>query len=45
MEQDKIMKMSHDEALKALIKVHKLDSKIEVIKGVTENDILGMRIN
>ena len=44
-EQDKIMKMSHEEALKELIKVHKLDSKIEVIKGVSENDILGMRTN
>lgn len=44
-EQDKIMKLSHDEALKALIKVHKLDSKIEVIKGVSDNEILGMRTN
>lgn len=44
-EQDNIMKMSHEEALKELIKVHKLDSKIEVIKGVSENDILGMRTN
>ena len=44
-EQDKIMKLTHQQALKELIKVHKLDSKIEVINSVTENDILEMRIS
>ena len=44
-EQDKIMKLTHKQALIELIKVYKLDSKIEVINSVTENDILEMRIN
>ncbi len=42
-EREKIMRMSHEEALKELIEVHKIESRIKVIKSVTNNDILGAR--
>ncbi|HEY9269272.1 MAG TPA: HindIII family type II restriction endonuclease [Methylotenera sp.] len=42
-ERTKIMKMSHDEALLELIKVHKIDSKIKKIKSVSNNSLLEMR--
>lgn len=42
-ERDKIMRMSHKEALTELIKVHKLDSRIKVINSVSDNHLLGIR--
>lgn len=41
-ERDKMLKMSKDEAIRALIKMHKIDSKIESISKVTENNILSL---
>ena len=38
-EREKIMRMSHQEALKELIKVHKIDSKIKIIKEVSDNHL------
>lgn len=42
-EREKIMRMSHEEAIKELIEVHKIESRIKVIKSVTNNNILGVR--
>jgi len=39
-ERAKIMRMTHEEALKALIKVHKIDNKISVINSVSDSGIL-----
>ncbi len=35
----RIMKMSHQEALTELIKVHKIDSKIRIINSITDNGL------
>lgn len=40
---EKIMKMTYDEAIKELINVHKIESRIETIKKVCDNGILGIR--
>lgn len=37
LEREKIMKMGHEEALKELLKLHKIDSKIKTINNVTDN--------
>ena len=42
-EQDKIIQLSHQQAIRELIRLHKINSKIEVIKKASENDILDMR--
>jgi hypothetical protein len=42
-EQEKIMHMTHDEAINELLKSNKFESKIVVIKSVTNNDILEMK--
>lgn len=42
-ERTKIMRMSHEEALEELVRMHKIDSRIEVIKSVSDNGILGVR--
>lgn len=42
-ERAKIMKMNHEEALIELVRVHKLESRIEVIKSVADNGLLGVR--
>lgn len=42
-EREKIMRMTHEEALKELVKVYKIESKIQIIKSVTDNNILGIR--
>jgi type II restriction enzyme len=39
MEREKIMNMSHQEALKELIKVHKIDSKIKTIQSISDNGL------
>ncbi|CAE6702517.1 HindIII family type II restriction endonuclease [Candidatus Nitrotoga fabula] len=42
-EREKIMRMSHDEAIKELIQVHKIESRIKVIISVSDNKLLGIR--
>lgn len=42
-ERAKIMMMSHEEALIELVRVYKLESRIEVIKSVADNGLLGIR--
>jgi len=41
-EREKIMQMSHQEALLALVRVHKIESRIKTIKSVSDNKILAM---
>ena len=41
-EQEKIMRMSHEEALLELVKVHKIESRIKIIKSVSDNNILAI---
>ena len=36
-ERKTIMRMTHDEALEKLIDMHKIDSRVEIINGVTDN--------
>jgi len=40
---EKIMRMSHDEALKELIKASKIDSKIKVINKISDNGLFGLK--
>lgn len=42
-EQEKIMRMTHEQAINELLKANKFESKIDVIKGVESNDILEIR--
>lgn len=42
-EREKIMRMSHDEAIAELIKVHKIESRIKIINSVSNNGILGFK--
>lgn len=42
-ERTKIMQMSHEEALEELVRVHKIENRIEVIKSVSDNGILRVR--
>lgn len=42
-EREKIMRMSHEEALLELVRVYNIESKINVIRAVTDNGILGIR--
>ena len=42
-EREKIMRMTHEEALKELIQVHKIESRIKVINSVSDNGLLGIR--
>lgn len=42
-EREKIMRMSHEEALLELVRVHKLENRINVIKSVTDNGLLEIR--
>ena len=37
------MQMSHEEAIEELVRVHKIENRIEVIKSVSDNGILGVR--
>ena len=41
-ERERIMIMSHDEALVSLLRMHKIDNRAEVIRGLANNNILGM---
>lgn len=42
-EREKIMRMSHEDAIKELIQVHKIESRISVINSVSNNNLLGIR--
>ena len=42
-EREKIMRMTHEQALSELIKVYNIDNRISVIKSVSDNGILGIR--
>ena len=42
-EREKIMRMSHDEALKELIKMSKIDSKIKIIQSITDSGLFGIK--
>lgn len=42
-EREKIMRMSHEEALNELVKTSKIDSKIEIIKRISDNGLFGVK--
>jgi len=42
-EREKIMRMSHKEALKELIKVHKIESRIKTINGISDNGLFTLK--
>jgi type II restriction enzyme len=42
-ERAKIMRMSHDEALQELVRVHKIESRIQTIQSVSDNGLLNIR--
>jgi HindIII restriction endonuclease len=42
-EREKIMRMSHKEALKELIKVHKIESKIKTINAISDNELFTLK--
>lgn len=42
-QREKIMRMSHDEALNELIKVHKIDSKIKIINSIKDNGLFAIK--
>jgi type II restriction enzyme len=42
-EREKIMRMSHQEALKELIKVHKIDSRIKTIQSISDNGLFSIQ--
>ncbi|WP_451999596.1 HindIII family type II restriction endonuclease, partial [Azospirillum argentinense] len=42
-EREKIMRMSHEEALIELVKINKIESRMNVIRSLNGNNILGIR--
>ncbi len=42
-EREKIMRMSHKEALRELIKVHKIDSRIKTINSISDNGLFTLK--
>lgn len=42
-EREKIMRMSHEEAIQELIKVHKIESKIKTIEAVSDNELFTIK--
>jgi hypothetical protein len=42
-EREKIMRMSHEDALLELVRVHKIESRISVIRSVSDNGLLEIR--
>lgn len=42
-EREKIMRMSHEQALMELMQVHKIESRIRVINSVSDNGLLAIR--
>jgi len=43
LEREKIMQMSHEEALKELIKVHKIESRIKTVGTVSDNGLFTLQ--
>lgn len=43
MQREKIMRMSHEEALTELIKVHKIDGKIRIINSIKDNGLFAIK--
>lgn len=41
-EREAIMRMTHDEALKKLVEMHKIDSRVETIKAVSDNLLMAV---
>jgi hypothetical protein len=42
-EREKIMQMSHEEALKELIKVHKIENKIKIVQSISDNGLFEIK--
>jgi type II restriction enzyme len=42
-QREKIMRMSHQEALNELVKVHKIDSKIRIINSIKDNGLFAIK--
>ena len=42
-EREKIMRMTHKEALKELIKIHKIESKIKTINAISDNGLFALK--
>ncbi len=42
-EREKIMRMSHKEALKELVKVHKIESRIKTISAISDNGLFTLK--
>lgn len=42
-EREKIMRMNHQEALKELIKVHKIESRIKTINAISDNELFTLK--
>lgn len=42
-EREKIMRMSHDEALKELIKMNKIEGKMKIIRSISDNGLFGIK--
>ncbi|NCD10396.1 MAG: HindIII family type II restriction endonuclease [Negativicutes bacterium] len=42
-EREKIMRMSHEEAIKELMQVHKIESRMSVVNAVSDNGLLCIR--
>jgi predicted transposase YbfD/YdcC len=42
-EREKIMRMSHKEALKELLKVHKIENKMKTVNSVSDNGLFGVK--
>ena len=42
-EREKIMQMTHQQALKELIKVHKIESKIKTIEAISDNGLFNVK--
>jgi len=42
-EREKIMRMTHKEALKELVKVHKIESRIKTINAISDNGLFTLK--
>lgn len=42
-EREKIMRMSHEDAIRELINIHKIENRMKVINSVSDNNLLGIR--
>lgn len=41
-QRERIMRMGHQEALEALVKAHKIDSKIKIINSIADNGLFAI---